>query len=69
MEFIEIAKTFETQGQDLDWTVYRIGYLTDAEERNIKAGFVGEKGSALKVSRIAIAKHSTVAAARKKPPT
>jgi hypothetical protein len=47
-EFIDI-------GQDLDWTVYRIGSLTDVEEGNIKAGFVGEKGSALKESRKAIA--------------
>jgi hypothetical protein len=54
-EFVEIAKTFQTEGQGLDWTVYRIGVITDAEGVHSKAGFVGEKGSGLQISRNAMA--------------
>jgi hypothetical protein len=54
-EFVEIAKTFQTEGQRLDWTVYRIGVITDAEGVHSKAGFIGGKGSSLQISRKAMA--------------
>ena len=54
-EFVEIANTFQTKGQDLYWTVYRIGIITDAEGGNAKAGFVGDRNSGLRISRKAMA--------------
>lgn len=50
-EFVEIGKTFQTEGQDLEWTVFRIGSITDAEESNAKAGLVRERDSRLNISR------------------
>lgn len=54
-EFVEIANTFQTKGQDLDWTVYRIGVITDAELVAPKAGYIGERNSGLQISRKAMA--------------
>lgn len=50
-EFVELGDTFHTEGQGIDWTLYRVGVITDAPETETRAGFVGEEGFRLVISR------------------
>lgn len=41
-EIIATRKVFEQYGNDMPWTLYRVGYLSDGEERGLAtAGYVG----------------------------
>jgi len=43
-EIITTGKVFEQYGNDLPWTLYRVGYLSDREEKGLAtAGYVGPK--------------------------
>lgn len=50
-EFVALGDTFRTEGQDIDWTLYRVGVITDAMESETRAGFVGAEGFSPVISR------------------
>jgi hypothetical protein len=50
-EFVELGDTFQLEGQGIGWTLYRVGVITDATETETRAGFVGEEGFRLVISR------------------
>jgi hypothetical protein len=50
-EFVELGDTFHIEGQDIDWTLYRVGVITDAMESETRAGFVGDEGFSLAIGR------------------
>ncbi|KAF9238410.1 hypothetical protein DTO006G1_9916 [Penicillium roqueforti] len=50
-EFVEIGNTFQSHGKDIEWTVYRVGAITDGDEGKPSAGYVGQKGSGLRITR------------------
>jgi nucleoside-diphosphate-sugar epimerase len=50
-EFVELGDIFQNEGHDIEWTLYRVGMITDAPESATKAGFVGEEGFRMVISR------------------
>ncbi|RFU24395.1 hypothetical protein B7463_g11938, partial [Scytalidium lignicola] len=50
-EFNEIGETFKTEGHSLDWTVFRVGIITDGKEGTVLDGYIGDQGSSVVISR------------------
>ena len=56
-EIRAIAKSFEEFGKGIQWTLYRVGALTDTAGKGVAtAGWVGDKRWKLSTSRIDIAR-------------
>jgi hypothetical protein len=56
MEFVGIGRVFEEEATDLDWTVFRVGWLVPGEGRETVAGYIGDGKIVLHVRRIEIAR-------------
>ncbi|PVH74505.1 NmrA family protein [Cadophora sp. DSE1049] len=56
-EIVGVGKLFETEAtkDGLDWTIFRLGFLSDGAPQGSKAGYVGQDGWAMKNRRADVA--------------
>jgi hypothetical protein len=63
----DIAKTFDEEGHDIDWTLFRVGFLANGPPGKVVTGYVGDGKVGMKVKRADIAEW-TLSQADKSPP-
>ncbi|OBZ79697.1 hypothetical protein A0H81_00356 [Grifola frondosa] len=44
-DIVAVGDTIRGQGDELDWTIVRVGLLTHSEKKDVVAGYVGMKGT------------------------
>lgn len=56
-DIVSVGNTFDTEAtkNELDWTIFRLGFLSDGAPQTCKAGYVAKNGWALKNQRADIA--------------
>lgn len=56
-DIVSLGELFETEAtkMGLDWTIFRIGFLTDGAPQSSKAGYVAKNGWVMKNRRVDIA--------------
>ncbi|GBE78487.1 NAD-P-binding protein [Sparassis latifolia] len=54
-DIIAIGDTIRTQGDDLTWTIVRVGILTNDEKKDVVAGYVGDGKTRAHLARAAFA--------------
>ncbi|RYP57852.1 hypothetical protein DL770_010565 [Monosporascus sp. CRB-9-2] len=64
---VDIAHTFDTDGTDLDWTLFRVGFLTNGPPGQVVDGYVGDGKVGMSLKRADLAEW-TLAQAAKSPP-
>jgi hypothetical protein len=64
---VDVAKVFDTEGQDIDWTLFRVGFLADGPRRTVVDGNVGDGKVGMYLRRADIAEW-TLAQAGASPP-
>ncbi|KAJ5363609.1 NAD(P)-binding protein [Penicillium cataractarum] len=53
---IDVAATFDQHGSDLDWTLFRVGFLKDGGPGQVIQGYVGDGKLGMGVNRVDVAK-------------
>ncbi|KAJ6020570.1 NAD(P)-binding protein [Penicillium herquei] len=53
---IDVAATFDQHGNDLDWTLFRVGYLKDGGPGQVIQEYVGDGKLGMGVNRVDVAK-------------
>ncbi|XXH04742.1 hypothetical protein Hte_011164 [Hypoxylon texense] len=64
---IDISKVFDEEGQDIDWTLFRVGFLANGPRLRVVDGYVGDGTLGMYLRRADIAEW-TLAQADKSPP-
>lgn len=56
-DIVGVGKTFDTDAtkNDLDWTIFRIGFLRDGIPQGCKTGYVGKNGWVMRNQRADVA--------------
>ncbi|KAI3317346.1 NmrA family protein [Xylariaceae sp. AK1471] len=64
---VDIARVFDAEGGDIDWTLFRVGFLNDGPKGRIVEGHVSDGKLGHAISRASIAEW-TLSQAEKSPP-
>lgn len=54
-DIVAMGKVIQSAGDDIDWTIVRVPFLTDKENGEVNAGFVGDRGVGARVARLGFA--------------
>jgi len=54
-DIVAIGQTIRSQGDELDWTIVRVPFLTDKETKDVVAGYVGDGKTGATLSRAGFA--------------
>jgi len=54
-DIIAIGETIRTEGDGIDWTIVRVPLLTDRQEREVVAGYVGDGKVGVRLARLGFA--------------
>lgn len=64
---VDISKVFDEEGQDIDWTLFRVGFLANGPRLRVIDGYIGDGTLGMYLRRADIAEW-TLTQADKSPP-